>query len=63
MASIAASALSIGLVANFGSSNVTKLAASDGSFLGKWSVGGKSFAVAFDGANIWVTNFGIGHIQ
>jgi hypothetical protein len=37
---------------------VTKLRAADGTILGTFSSGGVgSFAVAFDGASIWVTNF------
>jgi DNA-binding beta-propeller fold protein YncE len=44
-------------VANFGSNNVTKLLASTGAVLGTFPVG-TPFAIAFDGANIWVTNWG-----
>jgi hypothetical protein len=42
------------------SNNVTELRASDGSWLRTFGVGGKSFGVAFDGADIWVTNFASG---
>ena len=43
-------------VANFGSSNVTKLRASDGADLGTFAVGNSPVGVAIDGANIWVAN-------
>jgi len=46
-------------VANYGSSNVMKLRASDGGILGTYSTGGNGpRALAFDGANIWVANYG-----
>jgi len=45
-------------VTNWGSANVTKLRAADGSVLGTFAVGSNPFAVAFDGANVWVTNGG-----
>ena len=45
-------------VSNFGSANVTKLRASDGTVLGTLPVGDEPFAVAFDGANVWVANGG-----
>ena len=35
---------------------VTKLRASDGTVLGTFAVGTQPMGVAFDGANIWVTN-------
>ena len=38
---------------------VTKLKASDGSFVGTYNVGINPIGVAFDGANIWVANGGI----
>jgi len=41
---------------NYGSSNVTKLRASDGQVLGTFAVGLEPGGVAFDGANIWVAN-------
>jgi len=41
-----------------GSSNVTKLRASDGANLGTYAVGIQPQGIAFDGANIWVTNNG-----
>jgi len=37
---------------------VTKLRASDGKTLGTFEAGGGPYNVAFDGANIWVTNNG-----
>ena len=43
-------------VANYGSNNVTKLRASDGTILGTYAVGTCPHAIAFDGANIWVAN-------
>jgi DNA-binding beta-propeller fold protein YncE len=43
-------------VANFWDDTVTKLRASDGSELGTFNVGGGPVGLAFDGANIWVTN-------
>jgi hypothetical protein len=43
-------------VVNLGSSNVTKLRASDGALLGTFSVGSGPEGIAFDGANIWVSN-------
>ena len=36
---------------------VTKLRAWDGANLGTFNVGSGAVGVAFDGANIWVTNF------
>jgi hypothetical protein len=45
-------------VANAGSTNVTKLRASDGANLGTFAVGINPYGVAFDGANIWVANAG-----
>ncbi len=45
-------------VANNGSSNVTKLKASDGSLVGTYAVGSSPIGVAFDGSNIWVANYG-----
>ncbi len=44
--------------ANFGSSNVTKLRASDGTLQGTFPVGGSPSYVIFDGANIWTTDEG-----
>jgi len=35
---------------------VTKLRASDGANVGTFPVGSGPYGVAFDGANIWVTN-------
>ena len=35
---------------------VTKLRASDGANLGTFPVGSGPYGVAFDGANVWVTN-------
>jgi DNA-binding beta-propeller fold protein YncE len=35
---------------------VTKLRASDGTLIGTYSVGVGPVNIAFDGANIWVTN-------
>jgi hypothetical protein len=43
--------------ANFGSNNVTKLS-SRGAPLGTFAAGAGAYALAFDGANIWVANFG-----
>jgi DNA-binding beta-propeller fold protein YncE len=37
---------------------VTELRASDGLNLGTFAVGSNPNGVAFDGANIWVTNYG-----
>jgi YVTN family beta-propeller protein len=37
---------------------VTKLRASDGALLGTSGVGSSPVGIAFDGANIWVTNSG-----
>jgi len=48
-------------VANFGSSTVTKIRASDGFIVGTFSVGSPT-GVAFDGANIWVSDFSSGTI-
>jgi len=45
-------------VANYGSNNVTKLRASDGTILGTYNVGTQPLGICFDGANIWVTNSG-----
>jgi DNA-binding beta-propeller fold protein YncE len=42
-------------VANFESSSVSKLRASDGKTLGTFNVGGSPYGVAFDGNSIWVT--------
>jgi Fe2+ transport system protein B len=36
---------------------VTKLRASTGATVGTFSVGNEPVAAAFDGANIWVSNF------
>lgn len=44
-------------VANYGSNSVTKLEANDGKVLGTFTVGTEPANVAFDGANIWVTNW------
>ena len=41
---------------NGGSNSVTELRASDGVHLGTFSVGNYPIGIAFDGANIWVTN-------
>jgi DNA-binding beta-propeller fold protein YncE len=41
-------------VTNYGSSNITKLRASDGTVLGTFPAGPTPFGLAFDGANIWV---------
>jgi DNA-binding beta-propeller fold protein YncE len=38
--------------------NVTNLPASDGVVLGTFAVGTSPFGIAFDGANVWVTNSG-----
>jgi DNA-binding beta-propeller fold protein YncE len=43
-------------VANAASNTVTKLAASNGAVLGTFGAGSGPFGLAFDGANIWVTN-------
>jgi DNA-binding beta-propeller fold protein YncE len=40
------------------SRNVTKLRASDGASLGTFAVGSGPYRIAFEGANIWVTNSG-----
>jgi DNA-binding beta-propeller fold protein YncE len=45
-------------VTNNGNDTVTKLQASDGANLGTFPVGTNPIGVAFDGANIWVTNSG-----
>ncbi|MGC2424660.1 MAG: hypothetical protein WA666_09930 [Nitrospirota bacterium] len=37
---------------------MTKLKASDGSLVGTYNVGSNPLGIAFDGANIWVTNEG-----
>ena len=42
---------------NFGSNNVTKLRASDGTVLGTFPAGLGPNGICFDGANIWVTDF------
>ena len=49
-------------VANSGSDNVTKLKASDGSFVDNYSVGSRPEGVCFDGAHIWVANSGDGNV-
>jgi DNA-binding beta-propeller fold protein YncE len=43
-------------VANTTSNNVTKLRARDGANLGTFSVGSAPENLAFDGANMWVSN-------
>jgi hypothetical protein len=43
-------------VANAKTNNVTELRASDGALRGTFSVGGNPTLLAFDGANIWVSN-------
>lgn len=50
-------------VTNGGSSNVTKLRASDGAKLGDFSVGASPRGVAFDRANIWVVNSASGTVS
>ena len=45
-------------IANSGSSNVTKLRASDGVNLGTFLAGSVPIKIAFDGASIWVANLG-----
>jgi DNA-binding beta-propeller fold protein YncE len=45
-------------VVNYFDGTVTKLRASDGTNLGTFTVGTSPAGVVFDGANIWVTNFG-----
>ena len=40
-----------------GGNSVSKLRASDGKTLGTFTVGNYPIGVAFDGANIWVSNF------
>jgi DNA-binding beta-propeller fold protein YncE len=45
-------------VPNQQSNDVTKLRASDGATLGTFNVGYLPQGTAFDGANIWVMNFG-----
>ena len=47
-------------MANYGSNNVTKLNTS-GTVLGTFAVGPGPWGVAFDGANIWVTNYNLGN--
>jgi len=49
-------------VANWRSSNVTELLASDGTTLGTYPVGSGPAGVAFDGASIWVVNNGSGNV-
>ncbi len=44
-------------VANYNSGTVTKLKASDGSFVGTYPVGSNPCGIAFDGTNIWVANW------
>ncbi len=44
-------------MANLGSSNISKLRASDGVNLGDFATGLNPFGAAFDGVNIWVANF------
>jgi outer membrane protein assembly factor BamB len=46
---------------NFGSS-VTKLRASDGKVLGKFTVGHQPYWMAFDGGSIWIANGGDGTV-
>jgi DNA-binding beta-propeller fold protein YncE len=43
-------------VTNFGGNTVRKLRAADGVLLGAFPVGTTPVGIAFDGANIWVTN-------
>jgi len=43
-------------VANNLDGTISKLAANDGTLLGKFSVTGQPWGLAFDGANIWVAN-------
>jgi hypothetical protein len=43
-------------VANFGSNNVTKLSTA-GAVLGTFAAGPGPNGIAYDGANIWVTDF------
>lgn len=45
-------------VVNTGSNTVTKLQASTGAVLGTFNVGTIAQWIAFDGANVWVTNSG-----
>jgi hypothetical protein len=49
-------------VANYGSSNVTKLLASTGALVGTYAVGTSPIGVAFDGTNIWVANIGSSNV-
>ncbi len=42
---------------------MAKLRASDGKVLGTFAVGEGPFAVLFDGANIWVSNFFSGNVM
>jgi len=39
---------------NSGSQSITKFRASDGSLLGTFPIGGNTWAIAFDGANMWI---------
>jgi DNA-binding beta-propeller fold protein YncE len=43
--------------------NATKLQVSDGAVLGTFNVGNFPFAIAFDGANVWVTNSNSGTVS
>jgi DNA-binding beta-propeller fold protein YncE len=43
-------------IANASSNDMTQLRAHDGANLGTYSVGSAPENVAFDGANIWVSN-------
>jgi DNA-binding beta-propeller fold protein YncE len=43
--------------------DVTKLRASDGANMGTFTVGSSPYLLAFDGANIWVTNAGSGTVS
>jgi len=44
-------------VVNWGSNNVTKLNASDGSKVGDYAAGNSPWGICFDGAHIWVANY------
>ncbi len=47
----------------FRHNSVVKLRASDGAYLGSFSVGNNPSGIAFDGANIWVANWGDGTVS
>jgi DNA-binding beta-propeller fold protein YncE len=49
-------------VENCADNTVTRLQASDGVNLGTFGVGSRPWGIAFDGADIWVTNEGSNNV-